>query len=46
LRIDDGEHALAREYKAGAGKPSEVGNGANHKRQPEWSATMPPLMIR
>ena len=41
-RIDDTKHALTREHEAGAGEPREVGNGRNHKRQPECNATIPP----
>jgi len=33
---------LAREHEAGAGKPRDMGQGRDHKRQPECSATMPP----
>ena len=41
-RIDDAEHALAREHVSGADEPRDVGRRRNHKRQPECSATMPP----
>ena len=41
-RIDDAEHAFAREHVGGAGKARDVGRRRNHKRQPECSATMPP----
>ena len=38
------EHALAREHDARAAEAGEVGQTGDHKRQPECSATMPPLM--
>ena len=41
-RIDDAEHAFAREHVSGADEPRDVGRRRNHKRQPECSATMPP----
>ncbi len=41
-RIDGAEHALARKHERGADQARNVGNGRNHKRQPECSATMPP----
>ena len=41
-RIDDAEHALAREHETGADQPRGVGYGRDHRRQPECSATMPP----
>ena len=41
-RIDDAEHAFAREHESGAGEPRDVGRRRNHKRQPECNATMPP----
>ena len=40
--IDHAEHAFAREHETGADQPRDVGNGRNHKRQPECNATMPP----
>ena len=44
-RVDDAEHAFAREHVSGANKPRDVGRRRNHKRQPECSATMPPERI-
>ena len=41
-RIDDAEHAFAREHVSGADEPRDVGRRRNHKRQPECNATMPP----
>ena len=41
-RINDTEHPFAREHKTGAGEPRDVGQGRDHKRQPECTATMPP----
>ncbi len=41
-RIDDAEHAFAREHVSGADQPRDVGRRRNHKRQPECNATMPP----
>ena len=41
-RIDDAEHALAREHVSGADEARDVGRRRNHKRQPECSATIPP----
>ena len=43
-RIDQREHALAREHEAGAGEAEEMGDAADHKRQPECSATTPPVI--
>ena len=43
-RIDQREYAFAREYKAGAGEAEEMRGGSDHSRQPECSATMPPVM--
>jgi len=45
-RIDESEHAFAREHEAGAAEADEVGDRRDHKRQPECSATMPPLNTR
>ena len=42
--IDQGEYALAREHVTGMPETDEVGDPGNHKRQPECSATMPPVM--
>ena len=41
-RIDDAEHAFAREHETGADQPRDVGRRRDHKRQPECSATIPP----
>ena len=41
-RIDRAEHALARKHERGAHQARNVGDGRDHKRQPECSATMPP----
>ncbi len=43
-RIDQREHALAREHEAGAGKTGKMGDRRGHKRQPECSATTPPVI--
>ena len=42
--VDAREYALAREDETGVGKADELGRTCNHNRQPECSATMPPLM--
>ena len=42
-RIDQREHALAGEHQARAREPDQVGNAGDHNRQPECSATMPPV---
>ena len=34
----------AREHETGVGEADEVGRTRDHNRQPECSATMPPLM--
>ena len=44
-RIDHAEHAFAREHEAGAGEPRHMRKRSDHKRQPECSATMPPLIV-
>ena len=44
-RIDDAEHALAREHESGADQSRDVGRRRNHKRQPECSATIPPVRL-
>ena len=44
--IDQAEHALAREDEARAREPEQMADCSDHKRQPECSATMPPLMDR
>ena len=41
-RIDDAEHAFAREHVSGADEARDVGRRRNHKRQPECNATIPP----
>jgi hypothetical protein len=44
--IDEREHAFAGEHPAGLGQPQQVENAAHcflYSRQPECSATMPPL---
>ena len=43
-RINNAEDAFAGENETGAGKPQKVRRSRDHKRQPECSATMPPLM--
>jgi hypothetical protein len=43
-RVDQGEYALACEYEAGTAEARQVGGGCDHNRQPECSATIPPLM--
>ena len=43
-RVDQREHALAREHKAGAAKTVEMGNAGDHNCQPECSATTPPVI--
>ncbi len=45
-RIDEAEHAFAREHEAGAGQPDEMDECRDHKRQPECSATTPPVSGR
>ena len=42
--IDQAEHALAREHETGAAEAGEMGQPCDHNRQPECSATMPPVM--
>ena len=43
-RIDDAENAFAGEHEAGAAETDEMRGAGDHKRQPECSATMPPLI--
>ena len=48
-RIDQRQHAFAGEHEAGARQPGEMGEAetraaCDHSRQPECSATMPPVM--
>ena len=45
-RISQRKHALAGEHETRAGEPREMREHRDHKRQPEWSATMPPLIGR
>ncbi len=42
--VDEREHALAREHESGVREADEMGEACDHKRQPECSATMPPVM--
>ena len=44
-RIDDAENAFAGEHETGAAETDEIRGAGNHKRQPECSATIPPVMI-
>ena len=46
LGIDQAEHALAGEDEARAREPEQMADRSDHKRQPECSATMPPLIDR
>src|SRR6185437_5163914 len=43
-RIDQREHALARKHETGARQADEMRYAGNHKRQPECSATTPPVI--
>src|SRR6202035_6181504 len=45
-RIDDADHALAGEHEAGAAETDEMRGSGDHKRQPQCSATMPPVICR
>ena len=45
-RIDQAEHAFAGEDEARACEPKQMAGSSDHKRQPECSATMPPLIVR
>ena len=45
-RIDRAENALAGEDEAGATKTQQLRGSGDHKRQPECSVTMPPLIGR
>src|SRR5581483_10224348 len=40
-RVDDPEHALAREHQGRARQPCDMNDRSDHKRQPECSVTMP-----
>jgi len=44
-RIDETENAFAGEHETGLAETDEIRGAGNHKRQPEWSATIPPVMI-
>ena len=44
-RVDQREHALAREHEAGAREAGEMGEGGDHNFQPECSATTPAVMV-
>src|SRR3954463_1804200 len=43
-RVDEAEDALAREHETGVTEAVKVGQPCDHNRQPECSATMPPVM--
>jgi len=43
--IDQRKDAFAREHEAGARKADEMKNSTDHNRQPEWSATTPPVIV-
>src|SRR4029079_12298796 len=45
-RLDETEHAFARKYETGVTEAVEVSQSRDHNRQPECSATMPPVMRR
>ena len=45
-RIGEPKHAFAREHEARAREAKEMRDRSDHKRQPECSATMPPLITR
>ncbi len=45
-RINQTQHAFAREHEAGPCQTEEMRRRRNHKRQPECNATMPPLITR
>ena len=45
-RIGKAEHALAREHETRARETEQMADRRDHKRQPECSATMPPLISR
>ena len=44
--IDEAEHALASENVTRACKTKQMAGRSDHRRQPECSATMPPLIGR
>ena len=43
-RVDEREHAFAREHEAGAAETHEMRDACDHNRQPECSATTPPVI--
>jgi hypothetical protein len=45
-RIDQAEHAFAGEDEAGTSEAEQMGESGDHKRQPECSATTPPVICR
>src|SRR5262245_63179822 len=44
-RIDQRKDASARKHQAGTSKADEMKNSSDHNRQPEWSATTPPVIV-
>src|SRR5262245_20201205 len=44
-RIDQRKYAFARKHEAGASKAGKMKNASDHNRQPEWSATTPPVIV-
>ena len=44
-RVDQREHAFAREHKTGARETGEMGKAGDHNFQPECSATTPAVML-
>ena len=44
-RIDQREHAFAREHETGAREAGEMGEGGDHNFQPECSATTPAVIV-
>ena len=45
-RVDQREHAFAREHETGARQTGEMGDAGDHNFQPECSATTPAVMVR
>ena len=43
-RIDEAEHALAGEHEPGVAETKEMRGAGDHKRQPQCSATIPPVI--
>ena len=43
-RVDQREHAFAREHETGARETGEMGDAGDHNFQPECSATTPAVM--